>query len=796
MMSKKVKATIMIVKIVFVILSCYITVNADVPGELYTYDNPPGYGDIETVDTNAVEESQEMDIFNAEVVSELSDNIVLPEKIDMSADKYFPPINSQMGNSCVAWATTYYQFTYEVARMNNWDAKNDYSKVFSPKFVWNHINGGIDQGSIRNDCYRILENYGAVTWEDFPQTNLNMDWYQGETYEETVDVLRNSLTNRISSWTSEYIYEASEIVEGMPNITSYNDSDLDRMKFLLSSGHPLTFSTFIDLFYTETMDNGELICLYLRNNIGYAAGHSMTIVGYDDTISFDLNDDNVIQDYEKGAFKVANSWGTGYGNDGYIWILYDAFNTYSNVDSLNFNDRISAVRNNYYNTITVAKYEPKITAEVTLEFKKRTHILLKTACSYEGEQTGYNLFYYSSYGGHLNGSGGTTYEPFVFVVDYTESIEEIMELNNSSTFNYEDYYYWLNITDTYVYNDNVITIDKVKWVKDDGTVIRTLSDQGTIDGTSKELSTFVTITNLNFNETNFELYKNEEIALLINILPSNASNKELVWTSSDTSVATVDSSGVVKYVGMGESVITAATTDGSNIVASCTVTTYDDFADHFDRATVITTESTTDGEIEYSYDEDYFKFIAPYTGKFVFYSEGYTDIVLYTYDDNNDVIEYNDDYSQAGYYNAGVSCDMQEGEIYYIRINAYDVDVGEYSLIAVQAYEKNDLTCYVMQYGRHIMIEGHFSAIFNTVTIPIGNKEYTITIPDDLSDIDTTIDGIRFLMDFKEARGGYYIYWDVDIFIPTTQEGVSEDIIYTFSQEDLSVTLNLSEAAI
>ena len=35
----------------------------------------------------------------------------------------------------------------------------------------------------------------------------------------------------------------------------------------------------------------------------------MTIVGYDDDIWYDINEDGKVQEGEKGAFKVANSWG-------------------------------------------------------------------------------------------------------------------------------------------------------------------------------------------------------------------------------------------------------------------------------------------------------------------------------------------------------------------------------------------------------------------------------------------------------------------------------------------------------
>ena len=55
------------------------------------------------------------------------------------------------------------------------------------------------------------------------------------------------------------------------------------------------------------------------------------------------------------------------------------------------------------------------------------------------------------------------------------------------------------------------------------------------------------------------------------ILPDNATNKNVTWSSSNTSVATVDSNGKVTAVSNGTSVITV-TTDNGNFKATCTVT--------------------------------------------------------------------------------------------------------------------------------------------------------------------------------------------------------------------------------
>lgn len=61
------------------------------------------------------------------------------------------------------------------------------------------------------------------------------------------------------------------------------------------------------------------------------------------------------------------------------------------------------------------------------------------------------------------------------------------------------------------------------------------------------------------------------VALTATVTPSNADNKAVTWSSDKTSIATVDSNGVVKGVAAGTAVITARTVDG-NIVATATIT--------------------------------------------------------------------------------------------------------------------------------------------------------------------------------------------------------------------------------
>ena len=63
---------------------------------------------------------------------------------------------------------------------------------------------------------------------------------------------------------------------------------------------------------------------------------------------------------------------------------------------------------------------------------------------------------------------------------------------------------------------------------------------------------------------------NGTVKLSANVMPSNATNKAVTWSSRNTSVATVSSDGTVKAVGYGTTVITAKTVNG--LTSNCTVT--------------------------------------------------------------------------------------------------------------------------------------------------------------------------------------------------------------------------------
>ena len=84
------------------------------------------------------------------------------------------------------------------------------------------------------------------------------------------------------------------------------------------------------------------------------------------------------------------------------------------------------------------------------------------------------------------------------------------------------------------------------------------------------------VTNITLNQTSFFLEVGKTQALTATVLPSNAINKEVTWTSSDTSVATVSTSGMVTAKAIGTSTITCSATDGSGVKAECKVKVFID----------------------------------------------------------------------------------------------------------------------------------------------------------------------------------------------------------------------------
>lgn len=95
-----------------------------------------------------------------------------------------------------------------------------------------------------------------------------------------------------------------------------------------------------------------------------------------------------------------------------------------------------------------------------------------------------------------------------------------------------------------------------------------------------DLVKILPVESVTLSQTSVTLDQEQQTHLEAYVRPDNAYNREVKWTSDNPTIASVDDWGNVTGMGEGTAYITATTTDGTNISASCRVTVtnmkYDD----------------------------------------------------------------------------------------------------------------------------------------------------------------------------------------------------------------------------
>ncbi|MDR0691925.1 MAG: Ig-like domain-containing protein [Prevotellaceae bacterium] len=80
------------------------------------------------------------------------------------------------------------------------------------------------------------------------------------------------------------------------------------------------------------------------------------------------------------------------------------------------------------------------------------------------------------------------------------------------------------------------------------------------------------IASVSLNKTELELFTNEQETLTVTVLPANAANKNVTWSSNAEGIATVDQSGEVTAVAVGSATITVTSNANGLKTAICGVT--------------------------------------------------------------------------------------------------------------------------------------------------------------------------------------------------------------------------------
>jgi hypothetical protein len=297
----------------------------------------------------------------------------LPRTVDNSTSPAFPEIRNQESiNSCVAFAIGYYQYTYALGKLLGWNNKNSTNSTkISPKWLYNLANGGGDFGTGPSLVHQILEDHGALSWSDFP--------YAGDV-SNPVNYLAWPTSG--TTWKNALRYKSL----GFASLGSPQDpTAFAQVKSLLANGQVLTFSSFIHSWEYEQLDDdrstssdnalvGQSVVTWMD---GFDGPHEATIVGYNDNVWVDINANGVVESAEKGAFKIANSWGNQWANAGYVWIAYDALQFASQVP----NGPGSYLRGALMGEVLAltgarTNYQPQLLAEFTVATASRGELSL------------------------------------------------------------------------------------------------------------------------------------------------------------------------------------------------------------------------------------------------------------------------------------------------------------------------------------------------------------------------------------------------------------------------------------
>lgn len=210
----------------------------------------------------------------------------LPRAVDLSEN--FPPPGFQGAqNSCVGWTLAYALKSYhehleEKQPFGDGQGKIYAERVFSPAFIYNQVNGGRDGGCLFQDALRVISEQGAATWADMPYDDKEFRRQPGD------DVKTKARKYRIDTW------------------RLVNVKDVKELKAHLNAGYPVAFGAMVD----ESFAKAGAGFVWNKREGKELGGHAMLLVGYDD---------------DKGAFKVLNSWGGQWCDNGYGWIGYEFF---------------------------------------------------------------------------------------------------------------------------------------------------------------------------------------------------------------------------------------------------------------------------------------------------------------------------------------------------------------------------------------------------------------------------------------------------------------------------------------
>jgi len=216
----------------------------------------------------------------------------IPNSFDLSED--LPPVRNQgeLG-SCASWATSYYMKSFQEKIETGLPFSE--ASIFSPSYTYNQLTGEDCGGTSIEETLALIQEQGVASLELFPYTEDQCTTQPDETVTEAASDARISDFKALSG--------ENMIAEMKTLITQQNPIIIGAV---LSPEFGITDSFGLSAYREHAVDYEDVTC------------HAMLVVGFDDEVS---------------AFKVVNSWGESWGDNGFVWIDYQAFENVSDEDA-------------------------------------------------------------------------------------------------------------------------------------------------------------------------------------------------------------------------------------------------------------------------------------------------------------------------------------------------------------------------------------------------------------------------------------------------------------------------------
>ena len=249
-----------------------------------------------------------------------------PAYVNNAELKFFPPVFNQDGGSCGSASRICYMFTYELNAYRNLNGK--LAKNYYPShFVWLHTNGnsGKDQ-FVTSIGVPSAATYGGQTYSSLfgyqDCADNDFGWMQG--YDKWFEAMHNRMLKPANFPVSVGTEEGREAVKNWlwnhSGDTSFQAGGICGIGVASTGGN---YNASIP--NTTANKNAGVVGKKYVKAWGTQVDHALTIVGYDDRIEFDLDGNGVAGEADKdevGAWIIVNSWGTWWGNSGFIYCPY------------------------------------------------------------------------------------------------------------------------------------------------------------------------------------------------------------------------------------------------------------------------------------------------------------------------------------------------------------------------------------------------------------------------------------------------------------------------------------------